>query len=618
MGQQAWTMTALLAIALVAGCLVGRTGAAAEKPNIVLILLDDVDHTLGSDSPERMPKLDHYLAKQGINFTNYFVNFALCCPSRTSLLTGRCSHNTGVIFNLLTGLLAGEERFIGEGHEDHTLAVWLKDAGYRTGLVGKYLNGYGYTKGLPPNRVPKGWDDWLAFITIDYFNWTASDNGKNVSYGNATADYSTDVLKARALKFVEAEDDAPFFLYLTPYAAHAPERPAPRHDGHFNGLKIPRVASWPGTYKQIKDKVTALKLYPKFQQRYLDLYDFIYQKRAETLLAVDELIEELFEKLEATGKLNNTYVFFTSDNGYHLGHHKMAAGKTSPYEDSIHLFLYVRGPGVPQGLKLPHVLGSIDLAPTILDLTGAKTNNDATRPIDGISFAPLLRDPKARALDPEGLRAGFLVEKLFVDSDPNHVPNQVVNNDPYHDPFHGWRYPALSYWQEAAARPPKPYTKNDTLGPGDYNYDQNLVNRGDELTPDGKALRKGPFGNPGSPAGTNFGPYYEAHGFNATDYFNLVAFDFPSTYYGVRLVDKKLGSLLYAEFGTYGHELYNVTADPYQIHNLFPTADAALVTYLQNLLDKLKYCKGSATCSPTAKGVPTFLFDKISLKKKKK
>ncbi|KAI7844023.1 hypothetical protein COHA_002363 [Chlorella ohadii] len=184
-----------------------------KRPNIIFILTDDQDAVMGGDW--HMPKLRRHLANEGINFTSYITNFALCCPSRSTILAGQCSHNSGVVGvggdKQIMNPLGGFQRFNDMGMERKTVAYHLQQAGYRTGLVGKYLNGYTRQTAF---HVPPGWDRWFGIGEIDYYNWTASDNGVNVEFGDRDEDYSTDVLTEKGVEFIHQyeQDRRPFFL----------------------------------------------------------------------------------------------------------------------------------------------------------------------------------------------------------------------------------------------------------------------------------------------------------------------------------------------------------------------------------------------------------------------
>lgn len=200
---------------------------AAARPNIVFILTDDQDLVLGS--LDFMPRTRALIARQGMTLSNHFVPLSLCCPSRSTILTGAYPHNHRVYTNFPPD--GGYERFDELGHEDGTIATALHAAGYRTALFGKYLNGYPGVEG--PAHVPPGWDEWASPVAgspYAAYRYTLNENGKPVKYASSDGDYVTDVLAAKAAAFVRrsAASPQPFFLYLATYAPHKPSTPACR------------------------------------------------------------------------------------------------------------------------------------------------------------------------------------------------------------------------------------------------------------------------------------------------------------------------------------------------------------------------------------------------------
>jgi len=347
-----------------------------NRPNIILILTDDLD----SRSIAHMPNLQALIADQGTTFSNYFVSVPLCCPSRASILRGQYAHNTQIFTNRPPN--GGFEKFRDLEHENSTIATWLQAAGYRTALFGKYLNGYPDDQ---PTYIPKGWDEWYCVIDTHYYDYRINENGNVVQYGHQPEDYETDVLSRKVTDFIQRHKAAPFFIYLAPFAPHSPQTPAPRHQNAFPGAKAPRVPSF--DEPNVSDKPQWLRNVPPLSNNDIQSIDKRYRERLQSLLAVDEMIKSIIDTL-AANELANTYIFFTSDNGFHLGEHRIASGKDTPYDEATHVPLIVRGPNVPQAVALTHFTQNIDLAPTFAELAGA------TMPsfIDGRSLAPLLKN----------------------------------------------------------------------------------------------------------------------------------------------------------------------------------------------------------------------------------
>jgi arylsulfatase A-like enzyme len=372
------------------------------RPNILYIVTDDQD----AASVAYMPRLRSLVADQGMTFRNMFCPTPICCPSQVSMLTGRYAHNTQILFN--TPPLGGFQKFRDLGGEQSTIATWLQDAGYRTGRVGKYLVGYP----IGSTYVPPGWDDWHSSYEgfSRYFNYDLNENGSVVHYGNAAGDYLTDVLAERAVEFIdqaEANDEQPFFLVFSSNAPHGdlgpngPPPPAPRHAGAFAHLSAPRPPSF--NEADVSDKPPAIRQLPLLSGPQVAAIDQEYRVRLESLLAVDEGIERIIQRLDALGELENTYIVFTADNGYHLGEHRFRNGKGQIYEEDLRVPLMVRGPGVPAGVTRDEYALNLDFAPTFAELGGAQP----TASMDGRSLVPLLG---GGPVTPPEWRDDFMVE----------------------------------------------------------------------------------------------------------------------------------------------------------------------------------------------------------------
>ncbi len=369
--------------------------SASKKPNIVFILTDDLDRI----SLSVMPKLKSLVIDAGATFTNYCDNVSLCCPSRSTFLRGQYAHNSGVPTN--TPPTGGFERAYALGIEQSTVATWLQAAGYRTALMGKYLNGYPNT--ASPTYVPPGWTEWYSPTTntaYGEFNYRMNENGKVVAYGNQPQDYLTDVLAGKATDFISraGKDNAPFFLYIPTYAPHQPATPAPKYADSFAGDHAPR----PPNYNEpdTSDKPAWVRGLPPLTERVQGAIDVLYRKRLASLLSVDDLISGVFDALRAAGQLDNTYVVFSSDNGFHLGNHRQPMGKQAPYEEEFRLPLMVRGPGIAAGTQIDALVGNTDYAPTFAQWAGA------TMPdfVDGRSWAGLLS-----GAPPQNWRQAYLI-----------------------------------------------------------------------------------------------------------------------------------------------------------------------------------------------------------------
>jgi N-acetylglucosamine-6-sulfatase len=279
----------------------------------------------------------------------------------------------------------------------------LRDAGYRTGLFGKYFNGYDGT------AVPLGWDDWFAMLPAGYFNYYVNDNGTKKHFGTRVSDYSTDVLSRETRSFIDASDVAgkPFFAYVAPKAPHEPATPAPRHANAFDGVKAPRSPSF--NESDMSDKPPWLQSRPLASETQIAEIDARHERRVESLQSVDELVEAVVGKLRNVGALDNTYVVFTSDNGWHHGEHRIKFGKYQPYEESIRMPLLVRGPGVQAGTTTNKLTLNTDCLPTFTDLAGITTPEY----IDGRSLRPVLEGSVTT------WRTAVLLERRSDDDFPN-------------------------------------------------------------------------------------------------------------------------------------------------------------------------------------------------------
>ncbi|MEK0084676.1 sulfatase [Benzoatithermus flavus] len=357
---------------------------SAAHPNIVFILTDDMEV---SQLPF-MRNLNALVAAEGVGFERAYVNVALCCPSRATILTGKYAQNTGVWTD--TAPAGGFDRFHELGHEQKTIAVWLEAAGYRTALFGKYLNHY-------PDRadggryVPSGWTEWAADLwyrgdLARQFNYVLNKDGALVRHGSRPTDYATDVLGRLATDFITTSAAArkPFFLYLALPAPHAPAVPAPRHAGLFPNERAPRPPSF--NEADVSDKPPFLRR-PPLTAAGIAAIDRRRRDQLRSLQAVDEVVRSIVDTLARVEQLARTYIVFTSDNGLLMGQHRRAFVKDLPYEEAQRVPLLVRGPGVVRGVKRRQLVTNADLAPTFLAWAGVRAPLD----LDGRSFAPLLR-----------------------------------------------------------------------------------------------------------------------------------------------------------------------------------------------------------------------------------
>ena len=377
-------------VAVLVACVLLAPGAASAQerpPDVVVIVTDDQRY----DTVWAMPTVRAELIDRGARFRDAFVVNALCCPSRSSILTGDYSHTTGVWRQ--SPPFGRFEWF----DDSSTLATWLHGAGYTTGLFGKYLDGYQHA--ALTGYVPPGWDRWVAFVHSAYYDYKLTVDGRVEEHGSAPSDYSTDVLAAGAADFIRSTD-GPLFLGFTPAAPHAPAIPAPGDEGAFADLLPWRPPSYDEA--DVSDKPEWVRALPPIASARAAAIDAFRRNQYRSLLAVDRAVGEIVTALRDTGRLDDTLIIFTSDNGIAWGEHRWTK-KEAAFDEVIRVPLVVRWdaggvvPGAhPQGPAL-----NIDIAPTIAEAAGIVT--PAT---DGRSLLPLLRRR------PVPWREDFLVEHL--------------------------------------------------------------------------------------------------------------------------------------------------------------------------------------------------------------
>lgn len=377
-------------------CLIRCTDCSKPtvKPNIVFILTDDQDVVLGGMTP--LKKAKALIGDAGVYFSNAFTVTPLCCPSRSSILTGRYPHNHEVRNNSVTGNCSSPAWR--KGPESLAFPVYLSKQQYQTFYGGKYLNQYGKKEAGDVGYVPPGWDQWHALVGNSlYYNYSLSVNGKEEKHGDIyDHDYLTDLIVNRSLRFLDDRSPQhPFFMMLSPPAPHSPWTPAPQYEKAFVSTKAPRDGSFD---KPGKDKHWLLRqpLNPMTNSS-VEFLDNAFRRRWQTLLSVDDLVEKVVKKLQDINELNNTYVFFSSDHGYHTGQFSLPIDKRQLYEFDIRVPLMVRGPGIKPNQTLQAPVLNIDFGPTFLDIAGV---NLSLVNMDGQSFlsqmAPPLRNGSAR------------------------------------------------------------------------------------------------------------------------------------------------------------------------------------------------------------------------------
>ena len=356
-----------------------------DRPNLIVVLLDDADVEL----TESMPRLRTLFLEKGTRFTSHVANTPLCGPARATILSGRYAHNTKVYYN--GGNEGGYAPWRARGYDQRSLGPWLQALGYRTGLFGKYINDF--PVGRLETFVPRGWDDFRGILSdreAHNNRFTLNENGALKVYDAASGGYQTDVLAKRLGAFIRDSQEhkgQPFFALFAVSAPHIPPEPAERHLAAFAGETSPRKPSF--NEADLADKPKALRdQAPPLTKSTMAEIDATYRAMKQSLLSVEDAMDELLQTLSDTGELPRTYIFLTSDNGWFRGEHRIPAEKYAPYEESIRVPLVVRGPGVVAARTLDQVVGLVDLSPTLLDLAGAPKEMIAAT--DGRSLVPLL------------------------------------------------------------------------------------------------------------------------------------------------------------------------------------------------------------------------------------
>jgi arylsulfatase A-like enzyme len=408
-------------------------------PNFVVIQTDDQTldglyatfHAFpGVAKTRAMPNTLDLIGKRGMTFNRYYVPYPLCCPSRTSLLTGRYSHNNGVKGNNPPS--GGYTGFSFRAAATHNIATWLQGSGYRTVHVGKVLNGYGeppFSAGL---EVPPGWSSWYGLINEDrthyYYGYTLNVNGRLIGPFGDRGDWNTrkygvrddvtcpafsasglpcfhvtDKLSEIAANEIRATPRTqPFYVQLDYAAPHGDFRqpagpePAPRHYDWFKGARRPHNRSQGFDEGNVSDKPRFIREAPHLTPIEKRIYRVYYEKQLDSLRSVDDGVKTVLDAIGQTHRLRNTYVLFISDNGFFFGEHRLLGGKFLAYEPATHLPFLISGPGIRPGSKTGELAANIDVAPTLLELAGVEPDKS----IDGRSLVPYLEDEDLRSRRP--------------------------------------------------------------------------------------------------------------------------------------------------------------------------------------------------------------------------
>jgi N-acetylglucosamine-6-sulfatase len=366
----------------------GATGEpAATRPNVVFILTDDLDYSL----MPYMPNVNALIKDEGASFTHFDVEQSSCCPSRASILSGLYAHNHGVIGNVWPE--GGYDRWK-ETKQDDDLPVWLDQAGYRSAMLGKYFNEYPFHPGSHLSNeqkqqlrefVPPGWESWASPVQGNAY---AQDHYKLNVDGHVDPEFHTDYLDSflgqRAIDLVDGDDGFDFahggqFIYYASYSPHTPyASPDALHD-QFSDVQYPRTPDFDEA--DVSDKFGLTRHRKPLTAADEATIDETFRERIRSVQTLDANVAKLVQALADQDALDDTYIIFTSDNGYHMGNHRREIGKYTQFQNDVSVPFYIRGPGIAPGSTYDDVAGNIDIAPTIAEIAGASTAQ-----VDGVSL----------------------------------------------------------------------------------------------------------------------------------------------------------------------------------------------------------------------------------------
>ncbi|CAI6330737.1 unnamed protein product [Periconia digitata] len=380
----------LFAVFLYSTAVIAQSSDEAARPgkkkSVVFILTDDQDQRM--NSLDHMPEVQKLLIDEGTWYQRHYAPTALCCPARVSIWTGLHAHNHKV--TSVHGKWGGWPKILQQGLNSKYLPIWLRENGYKTYYAGKLYNGMSEKNGVETTTA-RGWTDAQLlcgastyqyhdppFQHVNETNW----NNPHKINKNFKGNYSTTKVADFAYEYLReaVKHDDPFFLAIAPITPHVqvgkdngPPVPEKKYKGTRPDAQIPQTDNFNPGKRSGVNKVWHLD---RLNDQKTKLLNEHYQDRTEALLSVDDIVAQVHKILKDNNKLDDTYIIYSSDNGFHLGQHRLGAGKKFAFEEDTNVPLIIRGPGVPKGRKTSIVTAHVDLSPTILEMAGMKQRDD--------------------------------------------------------------------------------------------------------------------------------------------------------------------------------------------------------------------------------------------------
>lgn len=531
--------------------------ALGFQPNIVFILADDQDTTLGRDgysakgSLEVMPKLDERLTREGASFSHFYVNTPICCPSRTEFFSGRYYHNVGP--PTTEGSCMHVDTSYSSKNNTGIFGL-MKSAGYNVGVFGKVTNDQKKIldemvefKSVSFIDSPLDYNDYVGKTYYQYDESTGAGVHVETISGDEGERYQTSQIGNRTLSWLDTaiRGDAPFFAYVGPHAPHFPAMPAPWYATAFDDVELPITPNYNSLDVDGDGKSEHAQKNPPLSDRAKCWETRHFQNRWASLLSVDDVVEAVYNRVEAAGLLDRTYFVYTSDHGYKQGQWRIGTSKQHPYETDIRIPFIIRGPGIEKGSQPAQVSANVDLLPTLLELAAGSSYAEAAG-VDGRSMVPFL------------------------------VPSVMTAQSSE------WRHHLINEYKSVATY------GNDHSAVWENGTDTTTACGGKlPLAPEGSGITKTAecLTSDGMSNGkcylvdsTASNSWRQLRIVNATHNWNYVEYDPAFTFQTAQLQH---------------YELYDQAADVYQMTNIYSTVGVEMQRWLHETLDAYFHCSGS-------------------------